>query len=62
MPAGPGKYGCFSEPTYIGVGDPYAKPRTAGGRDQGLNFKATLTKTGKVLIVPESMRICGYNK
>mmetsp|Transcript_32491 Transcript_32491/g.92084 ORF Transcript_32491/g.92084 Transcript_32491/m.92084 type:complete len:322 (-) Transcript_32491:182-1147(-) len=44
----PGKYGCFSEPSYIGVGDPYTKPKSNTGRDQGLNFKASTRKSGKL--------------
>lgn len=44
-----GKYGCFSEPSYIGIGDPYDKGKNAQNpRDTGLNFKASKCKTGKV--------------
>lgn len=40
------KYGIFSEPSYISIGDPYKKKEKEHSRLTGLNFKATLEKTG----------------
>ena len=55
------KYGCFSEPGYVSIGDPYptaaderrrARGGAAGRAVQGLNFKASSQKTGKVRSLP----------
>mmetsp|Transcript_32253 Transcript_32253/g.39039 ORF Transcript_32253/g.39039 Transcript_32253/m.39039 type:complete len:312 (-) Transcript_32253:358-1293(-) len=40
------KYGNFSEPSYISIGDPYMKKNVEHSRLKGLNFKSTLQKTG----------------
>jgi len=41
------KYGSFSEPSYISLGDPYGKKIVENSRNLGLNMKAALEKTGK---------------
>mmetsp|Transcript_7679 Transcript_7679/g.25440 ORF Transcript_7679/g.25440 Transcript_7679/m.25440 type:complete len:312 (+) Transcript_7679:52-987(+) len=41
------KYGNFSEPSYISLGDPYGKRIEENSRNTGLNMKAAVDKTGK---------------
>ncbi|GMH42572.1 hypothetical protein BSKO_10491 [Bryopsis sp. KO-2023] len=41
------KYGVFSEPTYISLGDPYIKKEKKGDPDVAQNLKASKRKTGK---------------
>lgn len=41
------KYGMFSEPSYITIGDKYGKKLDEGSRHTGLNLKAAVQKTGK---------------
>lgn len=41
------KYGLFSEPSYLTIGDKYDKKIDEGSRHTGLNLKAAIQKTGK---------------
>lgn len=40
------KYGHFSEPSYVSIGDPYVKKVQENSRNTGLNLKAAVCKTG----------------
>ena len=44
------KYGDFLPPAFNTVGDKYVDHEKPSERDQGLNFKATVAKRGKVRV------------